>query len=263
MLNRTCVFDQEGEKQLQFITSFYTKPRWKDGKMAVPDALGIVYKDELTGQKYLDIQYEPTMDFYMAYEDVNIPHHLRHISRDLVEKCTCKFNNLALTLAKTAGDDMVQDFYETVKKAPAKANKKYHFLPYIFNSDMDIEDHWKGKFLDRFQSKDDKLTKAFYDIEVDSIDYMGFPEEDIAPCPVNAITYVNAQYMTCHTYLLRNRNNPLIQQEENNVVGLINHMKETLRDDFEYHMYFFDYELDLIEAFFRQVNEDKPDFCAA
>ena len=63
MLNKTCIFDQEGEKQLQFITSFYTKPRWKDGKMVVPDALGIVYKDELTGQKYLDIQYEPTMDF--------------------------------------------------------------------------------------------------------------------------------------------------------------------------------------------------------
>ena len=42
---------------------------------------------------------------------------------------------------------------------------------------MDIEDFWKGKFLDTFGETKDKLTKAYYDIEVDSIDHIGFPDE--------------------------------------------------------------------------------------
>ena len=116
------IFEMENDnRNLQFINSFYTKPKWKDGKMVVPDCLGIVYKDEATGKKYLDLQYEPQMEFYLAYDDVEIPHHLRHISKDLVEKCSCKFNDLPLTLAKTAGDDMVKDYYETIKKSPYKA----------------------------------------------------------------------------------------------------------------------------------------------
>lgn len=263
MINKKPLFENEKGRNLQFINSFYTRPRWSNGKMTVPDSLGIVYRDEDTGEKFLDIQYQPNIDFYMSYEDVEIPHHLRHISKDLVEKCTCKFNDLPLTLAKTAGDDMVKDYYDTIKVSPYKAKRKYHYLPYIFNSDMDIEDFWKGKFLDNFDSKADKLTKAYYDIEVDSVDYIGFPDENIAPCEVNAITYVNAEFMTCHTYLLRNRNNPQIEVEERRVNELIQYMKDTLRDDFKYHIYFYDYELDLIADFFAQVNKDKPDFCAA
>ena len=83
------------------------------------------------------------------------------------------------------------------------------------------------------------------------------------PCPINAITYVNSEFMESHTYLLRNYDNPLIEQEENNLEGLKQHLRETLRDDFKYFIYFFDSELDLIESFFKQVNKDKPDFCLA
>ena len=128
---------------------------------------------------------------------------------------------------------------------------------------MDIEDFWIGKFLDKYTSTKDNLTKGYYDIEVDGIDYAGFPDESIAPCEINAITYVNDQYMTCHTYLLRNRNNLQIQQTEDNIEGLKEHLRTTLRDDFEYHIYFFSDELQLITAFFDQVNEDKPDFMGA
>ena len=256
------IFDQPGRK-LQFLNSFYSKPQYSNGKQIIPDCLGIIYRDEETGEKDVEFLLEPQINFYMAYDDVEINYPLRHISKDLVEKCSCRFNDLALTLAKTAGDEMVRDYYETLKKAPYKAKKKYHQLPYIFNSDMDIEDFWKGEFLDTFTSEKDNLTKAYYDIEVDGVDYPSFPDEHIAPCPINAITYVNSEFMTCHTYLLRNYDNPLIEQEENNLEGLKQHMRETLRDDFKYFIYFFDSELDLIESFFKQVNKDKPDFCLA
>ena len=59
------------------------------------------------------------------------------------------------------------------------------------------------------------------------------------PCPINAITYVNSEFMESHTYLLRNYDNPLIEQEENNLEGLKQHLRETLRDDFKYFIYFF------------------------
>lgn len=176
---KTSIFNVNNpkEKHYQFLNSFYTRPKWKDGKMVVPDCLGIIYRDEDTNEKDIEFIYQPDIEFYLALEDVEIPHPLRYIDKNLVEKCSCKFSNLALTLAKTAGDDMVRDYYETIKKAPAKANKKFHYLPYVFNSDMDIEDFWKGKFLDTFGETKDKLTKAYYDIEVDSIDHIGFPDE--------------------------------------------------------------------------------------
>ena len=72
---------------------------------------------------------------------------------------------------------MVKDFYDTMRKSPYQAKKKYHALPYVFNSDMDIEDFWKGKFLDRFTSDKDYLSKGYFDIEVDGIDYPSFPDE--------------------------------------------------------------------------------------
>ena len=253
------IFDSNKQK-LQFLNSFYAKPRWKDGKMVQPDALFITYRDEETGKKEMTYMLEPTIDFYLAYEDVDIKYPLRHISKDLVEKCSCKFNDLPITLAKTAGEDMVRDFYDTMKKSPYQAKKKYHALPYVFNSDMDIEDFWKGKFLDRFTSEKDYLSKGYFDIEVDGIDYPSFPDEHEAPCPINAITYVDAESKTCYTFLLRNRNNPLIQEFENELEEFKDYLKTKLRDDFKYVILMFDSELALIREFYDTVNKCKPDF---
>ena len=253
------IFDNE-KQNLQFLNSFYIKPRFEKGKMTAPDVLVIIYRDEKTGEKKIEKLVEPTIDFYLAYEDIDIKYPLRHIPKDMVEKCTCKFNDLAITLAKTAGDDMVKDFYETMKKSPYQAKKKYHQLPYVFNSDMDIEDFWKGKFLDTFESNKDKLTKGYFDIEVDSIDYPGFPDEHEAPCPINAVTYVDQETKTSHTFLLRNKHNPLIKEFEGEIEEFKKYLKTKLRDDFDYKIYMFDSELALIREFFNIVNECKPDF---
>lgn len=165
------------EKNLQLLNSFYAYPKFKDGKMVIPDAICLTYRNEKTNEKKIEVIEEPEMEFYLAYEDVKIDYPLRHISLDLVEKCKCKFNDLAITLAKTGGPDIVKDYYETLKKSPYQAKKKYHYLPYVFGSDMDIEDFYKGKFLDTFKATKNHLTKAYYDIEVDGIDYLGFPDE--------------------------------------------------------------------------------------
>lgn len=86
---------------------------------------------------------------------------------------------------------------------------------------------------------------------------------NIMPCPINAITYVYPETMTSYTYLLREKNNPQIQEHENNIEGLKKYLRETLREDFEFKIFFFDSELKLITEFFKQVNADKPDYCMA
>ena len=39
------------KQNLQFLNSFYAKPKWNKGKMTVPDALFITYRDEVTNEK--------------------------------------------------------------------------------------------------------------------------------------------------------------------------------------------------------------------
>lgn len=83
------------------------------------------------------------------------------------------------------------------------------------------------------------------------------------PCPINAITLVNAENKTSYTFLLRNKNNPLIEEFEKNILQFKEKAKEKINNSFEYEIYMFDYELDLITSFYETVNNLKPDFCLA
>lgn len=254
---------EKAKLPFQFIKSMYFKPRFaRDDRnksyMAAPDYLVLVYRDERDNKKKLRVIEEPTIKFYVAKEEVEVKHPLNYIPADLVDIMKCKFHDLPRQLARLA--DMEDDYYETLKKSPYQARMKYHQLPFVFGSDMDIEDYYKGVFLDMYAPKKNKVTKGFYDIEVDIKGYPSFPDQHEAPCPINIITYLDADTKTSYTFVLRNKKNPLIKKMEDNIEKFKKKLKKKINPDFDYDIRFYDYELDLITAFYQVVNECQPDF---
>jgi DNA polymerase elongation subunit (family B) len=246
---------------LQFLNSGYFYPRYEDGQKVAPDYLTIVYRDERDGKKKLLVKPEPKMKFYVAKDNIDIQHPLNYIPIEHVEVMQSKFNDLPLNLAKLAG--MEQDYFDLIKKSPYKARQTFHQLPFVFGTDMDIEDYYKGQFLDMYAPKQNKLTKSYFDIEVDIIDITGFPDPHKAECPINAITLVNEENKTCYTLLLRNHTNPQIQELEDDIENFKKELKAELSDEFEYKLFFFNDELKLIANFYKLVNKLQPDFCLA
>lgn len=254
------------KKPLQFLNSMYFNPVWgrDDNNRSVqvaPDYLVIIYRDERDGKKKIMIKREPTMKFYVAKEEVDIPHKLKYIPKEHVEIMKCKYQDMPLNLARLAG--LEDDYFETRKKSAYQAKTKYNQLPFVFGTDMHIEDYYKGQFLDGYESKQNKITKSYFDIEVDGIDIIGFPDEHEAPCPVNAITLIDEESKLSYTLLLRNKKNPLIEKLENNIEPFKKKLKKVISKEFDYKLIFFDSELKLIASFYKLVNKLQPDFCLA
>lgn len=228
--------------------------------------LVIVYRDENTNEKKFHLIESPNMTFYVANEGVDIPHHLDFIEKDKVEPVSVKYSDIGLELAKIAGEEYVRDYFNTLKKSSYWAKKKFHKLPFIFNSDMEINDYYKMKFLTTFKSEKKRISKSYFDIEVNISKIIGFPDEHVAPSEIDLITYIHVDTKKSYTYILMTKDNPTIQHYMDNRIVYQQKMEEIIDADnegFEFIFEFFDSELDLIKAFFQQVNQDKPDVCMA
>ena len=169
-------------KDYLFLNNLYTNPVFekKGGKsyMTRPDLLITIYRDNETGKKEFTVQQEPEMKFYLAKPEVEFKHPVDYISKDLVEAHVCKYKDIPLYLARE--QDLEDDYWDTMRKSPYQAKQKYHLAEFAFQTDLHIQDYYKGRFQDTYTSSTKELHKAFYDIEVDGIDHIGFPSEDQA-----------------------------------------------------------------------------------
>ena len=263
---------KQKENKLQYLNSFYYGPTYnKQFKElygeTVNDFLVIVYRNEDTDEKKLKIIPNPSIQFFVANEDVDIDYHLNQIELDNVhlEKVSNKHVLKYLCQLQDEENGTNTDFtkfYKTGKPGPTKFEaNKFHKFDRVFASDINIEDYFKGKFLDTYtKASYSKITKSYTDIEVDSIDIIGFPNEDDALCPVNALTCFFDEKMTFYTLLLRNENNPLIEKLEKNLTPFKKKLKKMFGKEFKFAIKFFDDELDLISYYFQLNNAIKPDF---
>jgi len=112
-------------------------------------------------------------------------------------------------------------------------------------------------------------TKSFYDIEVDTVNYKGFPNPEKAECPINIVTIVFEEDLSVHTLMLKYDTDTYKQCIDNldeitdELVLKYNEYKEGLGNELNFNFYEFDEEIELIEEFFNLVNEKKPDFAGA
>lgn len=153
--------------------------------------------------------------------------------------------------------------------------------PWVYDADMDIQDRKIADFYQEFeQNKNYKLHKCYFDIEVDlapdgitpdkkgRYGYIGFPDEEEAPCPINIVTLIDGRDMKIYSYVVRNEKNESLKDFECNVETYKAEVLEKIRVDdktpiVDSDVRFFSAEEDAIEAFFKKVHELDPDYMAA
>lgn len=257
---------------LTLMDATYIKPRkvndkWENGKMI------IVYKDNVTNEKKIECIENPDYEFYKLKDDVPVRDYMEAFrDKNDVEKVTVPYNKLDKTVAELSGN--MDEYNHNMETGNKYSNKAIHAKARnVFNSDMDLEDHYRMRFARLYTNRIIPISKAFLDIEVDTkpINYE-FPEP--GECPINAVTYLNLANFQCNTFLLRNPDNPLIQEFEDNLgketfdelrdiikatIGTQNYFGFCI-DKLEFNIYFYDDELQLIQDLFTIINKEEPDF---
>lgn len=255
-------------------TAYHYPQKQEDGKYS-KDNIFIVYRDNNTGKKYHQVIEKPDYEFYMANDDVYIDHHLQAIEIDKVHKVVTPYCDLEKTIAELTGN--TEFYYNCIKLGNRSALQELHYLKNVFASKFNVQDHYRYRFAQDYQNNIFSIKKAYFDIEVDTIDMAAdFPE--MGECPINAISYINDSNHSINIFLLRNEKNPLIQEFENEVASgkiykelqefIINSVSPNLAEkygmlDFTINFHFYDEEIRLIQDFFLLVNFHEPDFLIA
>lgn len=260
---------------LTIINTIYHYPvkNEKTGKYK-KDYMTVVYKDNTTGEKKHKIIYRPEYTFYKLDKDPGYNLFFEYI--DKLEPVTCKYTDIEKKIAEITNN--LDFFYDNIRNRNRKANDQLHTLNTILGSDIDIEDYYRLLFDLQYKNDPCLITKAYFDIEVDTIHMKGdFPI--LGECPINAISFINESTNQVFIFLLRNKENSLIQEFENETtkddfynelqnfiienVGGIDKAKKYGVDNLSFNFLFFDDELELIQNFFIIVNKLCPDFLIA
>ena len=262
------------------LDTHYIYPKKKeDGKGYEDDIMQILYRDNTTGKKGVYEEHNPTYTFYVTNEDVYIPdeQNLFFIDKEDVEEVTVPYKDLLKHIA-----DMTENtefFYDNIKRGDRRANEQLHFLNNIFGSDVHIEDHYRYRFNKQYLNNTFQISKGYFDIEVDTIDMEGdFPE--MGECPINAISYINSRDKCVSLFLLRDENNPQIEEFERELARgtLLKELKDFVIDhvggekvarcrhkihDYTYQVYMYNEEILMLRDLFALINYDELDFMLA
>lgn len=198
---------------ITIMNTHYSYPEFEDGRKVSDDKLFLVYKDNKTKQKNYKVITNPTYTFYMMKKDEQVPPYSQmFIERDKVDAISTPFTKLEATIAKLTGKE---EFYkQNLINKNKRANAALHTDPALFFSDANIEDHYRFKFANTYSNEIYKITKGFFDIEVDGKWAKGDFVE-MGECPINCVSYYAETTDTIYTFVLRDPRNPLIEQLEN------------------------------------------------
>lgn len=274
---------------LTIMNTIYHRPvkNPETGKLK-KDYLTLVYKNLDTGKKdHIEI-YRPEYTFYRLKESALSKYfewdeeakeykfyNLFFAHEEDVEPVTCPYTDIKKTIAKITGNE--DFFYNNIQSGNFRANEQLHTIPTILGSDIDIEDYYRKVFNDQYRNETCSISKSFFDIEADTINMAGdFPM--MGECPINAVSFINEQTNSIDVFLLRNPNNPLIEEFEKSIgPDLINELQEFIidkvggpeqakkfkADHFKFQFRFYDDEIEMIQQLFQLINYLEPDFLLA
>lgn len=253
----------------------YTFPQKRNDGKYDPDYMLIVYKDLDTGKKGHQYIYKPEYEYYKLKDGYTSDHNLFIVEKDKTDKVVCKYKDLLKSIAENTGNTGF--FYNNIRTGNYRGNNVLHEIPTILFSDMNIEDKYRFMFDREYKNDIFTISKSYFDIEVDTINMKGdFPE--LGECPINAISCIIEKENLVRAFLLRDKNNPLIEEFEkglnNNTfselkellidtVGGIEKAKKFGVDNLKIEFQFFDEEIILIYNLFKFINYYEPDFLLA
>lgn len=260
---------------ITLMNTMFRRGQGPDGKFH--EFLTIVYKDYDTGLKYAEEIIDPDYEYYIINPNKRTDYNRLFVSADDCTKVVVPYRELERSIAEYA--NLKEYFYDNISTGNKGENRKLHLHPDVFNSDMNIEDHYRFRFGKLYKNEPGSISKAFFDIEADTISMVGdFPQ--MGECPINAITLILQDMKRVYTFLLRTRSNPQIVEFEKEARSgrLIPELKSFIIDavggpavaakynvDFEYNFLFYDEEdeINLIKDLFAAINNYNPDFALA
>jgi len=231
----------------------------------------LILNERVNGEKKLKLISEPDLTFYATKPEIwnekySNGKKVINISKDELDEVTCKFDNIYNSIADLSEDYLegdskrnkafIKDCYQTKRTSYLR---NLHLNNWLFSSDVDITDHYYEKYVKTYEKELDNTlpSRGFFDIEVDGRLYRQFPDEEIAPCPINAISYFDDQSKTLYGLLLDHgvEYNPLIEKfitnrKDNFEKELSNELSLEVNMEITVKLEFFSSELELIKRFF-------------
>lgn len=260
---------------LTIMNTYYEYPKFEDGKKVSPDKIFLVFKDNKIKQKKYIVIDNPSYTFYKIKDDVEVPPYSQmFIERDKVDPITVPFSKLEANIAKLTHKE---EFYKmNLMNRNKGANRALHTDPSLFYSDSNIEDHYRFKFANTYSNEISKLSKGFFDIEVDG-KWAKDEFVEMGECPINCVSFYDEGTDTVYTFVLRDSRNKMIQELEDNlksgrfgwkqihdfVVNAVGGPKAAKKyglTDTKYVPTFYDNEIELIADLFATIHKCSPDF---
>ena len=244
--------------------------RQKDGF----DKIILITKNANMEKEFLLVP-KPTLEYHISNENAVPGLEYRSIPEEMTNKYKCYYKDIFNNMIENLKDPDLTDYYNGVMANPSTKGirdklKRIH-LDYRFHgTDINIEDSYIGRYIDKnpIIENNFKLTKFFYDIEVDGSTIEGFPMAEEAACEVNIISsaidmgeYVRV-YMFCLHYT--DEENPSYAEfnahMRERVTAIKVEMEEKIKKPIKFTIKPFKNEVNLLTDFFDTINILKPDY---
>ena len=247
-----------------------------------PDTMTIVYKDNATGKKGIEIIEKPDYVFYMLKNDIPTPNYdMFFIEKKYLDEIKCKYRDINKVIAQKLdeyeGTTKYTDIFKrNIQSGNFKANMEFQRSRRVFGSDIPINDFYRMRFAEQYQNRETPISRAYLDIEVDvKLAPTDFPTN--GNCPINAISYFEHDTKRLFTFLLDQKevnpksnefcntfdNNKFNGEFKNFLDGALgNHERvcDFNLENIQTKILTYNDELSLLKDLFGYINFTKPDF---
>ena len=246
-----------------------------------PDTMTIVYKDNTTGKKGIEVIENPKYVFYMLKNNIPTPKYdMFFTDMKNLDEIKCKYRDVNKAIAEKLdqyeGTTKYTDlFKKNVRDGNYKANMEFQKSRRVFGSDIPINDFYRMRFAEQYKNTETPVSRAYLDIEVDvKLSPTDFPTN--GNCPINAISYFEHDTKRLFTFLLNQKDvNPksnefctTVDNREFNeeFKGFLNEtlgsekVKDFKLENIQTKVLVYDDELTLLKDLFGYINYTKPDF---
>ena len=246
-----------------------------------PDTMTIVYKDNTTGKKGIEVIENPKYVFYMLKNNIPTPNYdMFFTDMKNLDEITCRYRDINKAIAEKLdqyeGTTKYTDlFKKNVRDGNYKANMEFQKSRRVFGSDIPINDFYRMRFAEQYKNTETPVSRAYLDIEVDvKLSPTDFPTN--GNCPINAISYFEHDTKRLFTFLLNQKDvnpksNEFCSTVDNRAFneefkGFLNEtlgsekVKDFKLENIQTKVLVYDDELTLLKDLFGYINYTKPDF---
>lgn len=246
-----------------------------------PDTMTIVYKDNTTGKKGIEVIEKPNYVFYMLKNNIPTPNYdMFFTDMKNLDEIKCKYRDVNKAIAEKLdqyeGTTKYTDlFKKNIRDGNYRANMEFQKSRRVFGSDIPINDFYRMRFAEQYKNTETPVSRAYLDIEVDvKLSPTDFPTN--GNCPINAISYFEHDTKRLFTFLLNQKDvNPKSNEfcttvdnhtfnEEfkdflNETLGS-EKVKDFKLENIQTKVLVYNDELTLLKDLFGYINYTKPDF---